>query len=80
MYWKLVDKLEYDYGEYPLFTKQTLATVMANDKEDAEFWILLLYQAEKINIPQYILSNISMYIEKCTLKEYLKFINTINKK
>ncbi|MEE3344534.1 MAG: hypothetical protein VZS44_10610 [Bacilli bacterium] len=77
MYWKLIDRIEYDYGDMPMSTSTFIGAVMAINKDDAIFWFNLLHRNGIITIPSVIQKNIRNSIEECTIDEYIDFMNTI---
>lgn len=77
MYWKLVDELEFDFGETPMKTSTFIAAVMARNKQEAHFWFTWLHSNGCIYIPSSVLRNMDNYISECSLEDYLKFIDSI---
>lgn len=77
MYWKLVEQLEYDYGEYPMSSPHTIAIVMAKTVQDAIFWFETMEKAGYIQILNNIKTDWESHIKQCSAEEYTEFINNI---
>ncbi|MBQ4031686.1 MAG: hypothetical protein II625_08015 [Bacilli bacterium] len=77
MYWKLLDSIEYDFGEMPMKTSKIIGVVMAVNPQDAAFWFKLLAKNNIIHIPPMIYSNLIANIEPATLEEYQDFRNML---
>lgn len=77
MYWKLLDSVEYDFGEMPMKTSKIIGVVMAISPQDASFWFKLLAKNNIIHIPPMIYSNLIANIEPATLEEYQDFRNML---
>ena len=77
MYWKLLDSIEYDFGEMPMKTSKIIGVVMAVNPQDASFWFKLLTKNNIIHIPHMIYSNLIANIEPATLEEYQDFRNML---
>ena len=75
MYWKLVENVEYDYGEYPMSSQKIVAAVMARNKSEAKFWFKLLCKNGTISFTS--TYNMEKYIFECSVEEYLSFIDSI---